>query len=50
MKYGDEEKAIQTAEKNHRKCLNDGKEKPSEMYPACLVYRLVKEIRKKINR
>ncbi len=50
VKYGDEEKAVQIAEKNHRKCLKDGKEKPSEMCPACLVYRLVEEIRKKINR
>lgn len=50
VKYGDEEKAVQIAEKNYRKCLSDGKEKPSEMCPACMVYRLVKEIRKKINR
>lgn len=50
VKYGDEEKAVQIAEKNHRKCLSDGKEKPSEMQPACTVYKLVKEIRKKMNR
>lgn len=47
--YGDEEKAFEIAAKCYKKCLSDGKEKPSEMWPACAVYRLVEEIRKKIN-
>lgn len=47
MQFGDEKKAIQIAERCYRKCVNDGKIKPSEMWPACTVQRLVEEIRKK---
>lgn len=49
MQYGDEEKAIQIATRCYKKCIEDGKEKLSEMWPACAVYRLVEEIHKKIN-
>ena len=44
MQFGDEKKAIQIAERCYRKCVNDGKIKPSEMWPACTVQRLVEEI------
>ena len=47
VKYGDETKAVQIAERCYRKCMDDGKTKPSEMWPACTVQRLVDEIRKK---
>ena len=48
VQYGHEEKAIKIAERRCKKCLNDGKNKPSEMWPACMVQQLVGEIRKKI--
>lgn len=48
VEHGDEEKAIQIAERCYKKCLDDEKKKPSEMWPACMVQRLVEEIRKKI--
>ncbi|MBC8542561.1 RloB family protein [Bianquea renquensis] len=48
VQYGNEEKAIQIAERCYKKCLDDGKNKPSEMCPACMVQRLVEEICKKI--
>ena len=50
LEYGDEEKAIKLAERCYRKCLSDGKEKPSEMWPACRVYRLVREVCEKVNK
>ena len=49
MGYGDEKKAIEIAERYYKKCLEDGKQKPSEMWPACMVHRLVGEIHGKIN-
>ncbi len=49
QQYGNEEKAIQIAERCYKKCVNDGKAKPSEMWPACTVQRLVEEIHKKIS-
>lgn len=49
VQHGDEEKAIQIAERCYKKCEDDGKEKPSEMWPASMVQRLVKEIREKIQ-
>ena len=48
MQYGNEEKAIQIAERCYKKCVDDGKKKPSEMCPACMVQRLVEEIQLKI--
>ena len=50
MKYGDEEKAILTSKKYYKKCIEDGKKKPSEMWPASMVQRLVEEIRRKVGR
>ena len=46
---GDEKKAIQLAERCYKRCMEDGKRKPSEMWPACNVYRLVGEILNKIG-
>ncbi len=48
VQYGDEEKAIQVAKRCYKKCEEDGKEKPSEMWPASRVQELVEEIRIKI--
>ena len=44
---GDEKKAIQLAERCYKRCMEDGKRKPSEMWPACRVHRLVEEILRK---
>lgn len=49
VENGDEKNAIKLAERCYRKCLNDGKEKPSEMWPVSMVYRLVGEIQQKIE-
>lgn len=49
VQYGDEEKAIQIAERCCKKCVDDGKERPSEMWPACMVQRLVEEIQSKLE-
>ena len=49
VQHGDEEKAIQVAERCYKKCVDDGKEKPSEMWPASTVQHLVKEIQEKIQ-
>lgn len=50
VQYGDEEKAVQIAERCYRKCVDDGKETPSEMWPACKVQRLVAEIQQKVRK
>ncbi len=47
VQYGDEEKAFQIAKQRYKKCIEDGKKKPSEMWPASTVQRLVEEILKK---
>lgn len=49
LRYGDEEKAIEAAKRCYKKCLEDGKKKPSEMWPVSMVYRLVGEIQRKIG-
>ena len=49
VQHGDEEKAIQIAERCYMKCFDDGKRKPSEMWPACMVQILVREIQHKVN-
>jgi hypothetical protein len=49
VKNGSEEKAIQIAERCYKKCLEDEKKKPSEMWPACMVQILVAEIKSKIK-
>ncbi|MCX4305120.1 MAG: RloB family protein [Acetatifactor sp.] len=41
---GDEKNAIRIAERSHKRCAENGKKKPSEMWPACRVHRLVEEI------
>ena len=46
---GDEEKAIQIAQKKLEQCEREGKTKPSEMCPATTVHKLVGEIRGKIK-
>lgn len=50
VQNGDEEKAIQIAKRCYKKCMEDGKIKPSEMWPASIVQQLVKEIRRKVGR
>lgn len=49
VRYGDEQKAIQIAERCLKKCMDDGKVKLSEMWPACMVQKLVREIRTKVD-
>lgn len=49
VQYGDEEKAIQIAKRCYKKCMEDGKIKPSEMWPASIVHQLVKEIQGKVK-
>lgn len=49
VQYGDEEKAIQIAGRCYKKCVEDGKRKPSEKWPVSKVYRLVEEIRGKVS-
>lgn len=49
VKYGDEEKAIEVAKRCYKKCLENGKKKPSEMWPESMVYRLVGEIQRKLG-
>lgn len=50
LRHGDEEHAILLAEKVHKRCVEDGKKKPSEMCPASVVQRLVGEIQGKIGK
>lgn len=47
--FGDEEKAVQIAERCYKKCEDAGRKEPSEMWPACMVQRLVEEIQKKVG-
>lgn len=47
IQYGDEENAIRLADQCCRKCAEDGKFKPSEMWPASRVQQLVEEILRK---
>lgn len=46
-KAGDEEKAIQIAQRKLEQCVREGKTKPSEMCPGTTVHKLVGEIKKK---
>lgn len=50
VQYGDEEKSFRIAERCYKKCMEDGKKKPSEMWPASIVHQLVKEIQRKVGR
>ena len=49
VQYGDAEKAIEVAKRCYKKCLEDGKKKPSEMWPVSMVYRLADEIQRKLG-
>ncbi len=49
VQLGNETRAIQVAEQCYRKCLEDGKKKPSEMWPVSMVYQLVSEIKRKMG-
>ncbi len=49
LQYGDEDKAVQIAERCFRKCIDDGKRKPSQMCPSSRVQLLIEEIRMKVN-
>ena len=50
IQYGDERGAILLAERGYKKCVDDGKKKPSEMWPASTVQKLVREIQEKVGR
>ena len=47
--YGDEKTAIRAAKHRHRVHLENGADKPSKMCPDTTVYRLIEEIRGKIE-
>ncbi len=47
VQYGDEEKAFKVAKQCYKKCIEDGKRKPSDMWPASMVHLLVEEILEK---
>lgn len=49
VQHGDFEQAVVLAERRLKKCVDDGKKLPSEMWPACMVQRLMVEIQKKIG-
>lgn len=48
-RFGNEEQAIQIADKRLQGYIRDGAEKPSEMCPGSTVYKLVDEISKKVK-
>ena len=48
--FGDEDKALELAKEKYEQCIKDGKQLPSEMFPATLVYELVGEIKQKAVR
>lgn len=48
-RYGNEMEAIRIAESLHVQYLRDGINKPSEMCPCTTVYKLISEIRKKVE-
>lgn len=50
VQYGDAVKAVEIAERRLQKCIEDGKDNPSKMWPACMVHRLVGEIQEKIGK
>lgn len=50
VQYGDEEKAVQVAKRCYKKCIEEGKNKPSEIWPASMVQSLVEEIQRKVER
>ncbi len=50
VQYGDGEKAVQVAKRCYKKCIEEGKNKPSEMWPASMVQSLVEEIQRKVER
>lgn len=47
--FGSEIKAIDLSKRKINEHEKNGKNKPSEMYPATTVYQLVEEIKSKIN-
>lgn len=49
VQYGDFQQAVVLAERSLKKCMDDGKKLPSEMWPACMVQRLVSEIYSKVH-
>lgn len=49
VRYGDAAKAVEIAERCLKECMDDGKRKPSEMRPACMVHQLVEEIESKVK-
>lgn len=49
MQYGDFKQVVVLVERSLKKCMDDGKKLPSEMWPACMVQRLVAEIYNKCD-
>lgn len=47
--FGDEERALKLAEEKYEQCLREGKQIPSDMVPATMVYELVGEIRRRVE-
>lgn len=49
FRTGDEEKALQIAQRKYEQCVREGKTIPSQMCPCTTVYQLVGEIRQKVK-
>lgn len=49
VQYGDFERAAALADKSLKKCMDDGKKLPSQMWPASMVQRLVGEVLGKVE-
>lgn len=49
IKYGDEEKAIERAERMYTKFKEDNKKLPTEMYPCTMLHKLVYDIKRRAN-
>ena len=47
--YGEEDKAIEIAEKKLEQCIKNGKKKPSERCPATTMHTLIRDIKSKIK-
>jgi len=49
VEYGGSDKAVDLAERSLKKCIDDGKKLPSDMWPGCMVHRVVEEILMKLK-
>ena len=50
IESGSEKRACEIAEARYRKCLHDGKTKPSEMLSTTTLYNLICEIKEKVEK